>query len=65
MSIHIWQKSSHSSEGNNCIELAADAVPATIHLRESDTPATVLTVPSDRMAVLLAAARTGRIGLHE
>ncbi|MFD9435993.1 DUF397 domain-containing protein [Streptomyces sp. NPDC060002] len=53
-----WQKSSFSggSDGNNCLELTA--TPATLHLRESDTPATVLTPTADALAHLLAGIRT-------
>lgn len=37
-----WQKSSFSGfgDGNDCVEIATS--PATLHLRESDTPATHL-----------------------
>ncbi|MGW1324744.1 DUF397 domain-containing protein [Streptomyces antibioticus] len=49
-----WQKSSFSggSDGNNCLELAS--TPTTLHLRESDTPATTPTP----LAHLLARIRT-------
>ncbi|MCX5525376.1 DUF397 domain-containing protein [Streptomyces bobili] len=38
-----WQKSSYSGpdDGNDCLELAS--TPTTLHLRESDAPATILT----------------------
>jgi hypothetical protein len=51
-----WQKSSFSGggEGNDCLELAS--TPTTLHLRESDTPATVLTTTSAALAHLLAKA---------
>ncbi|MET7679243.1 DUF397 domain-containing protein [Streptomyces sp. NPDC005423] len=54
-----WQKSSFSGggEGNACVELAA--TPATLHLRESDTPATTLTTTAPALAHLLQAIRTG------
>ncbi|MGW6009917.1 DUF397 domain-containing protein [Streptomyces sp. NPDC055210] len=58
-----WQKSSYSSEGNNCLELAT--TPAgELRLRESDDPATTLTVPPAGLRSLLVAVRqeiTGRL----
>jgi len=51
-----WQKSSYSSEGNNCVELATTP-DGTIHLRESDAPATTLTLHPSGLHSLLAAAR--------
>ncbi|MGA5445728.1 DUF397 domain-containing protein [Streptomyces umbrinus] len=51
-----WQKSSYSSEGNNCVELATTP-DGTIHLRESDDPTTTLTLHSPGLYSLLATAR--------
>ncbi|MEV6587760.1 DUF397 domain-containing protein [Streptomyces acidicola] len=63
MSTLHWQKSSYSSEGNNCLELAT-APDGTIHLRESDEPIVILTMQAPGLASLLRAARreirTGR-----
>ncbi|MGW1779457.1 DUF397 domain-containing protein [Streptomyces sp. NPDC002143] len=58
-----WQKSSHSGEGdgNACLELAS--TPATLHLRESDAPAAVLTAPPAPLAHLLHAIRTRTSGI--
>ncbi|MFM9706238.1 DUF397 domain-containing protein [Streptomyces galilaeus] len=52
-----WQKSSYSGpdDGNDCLELAS--TPTTLHLRESDTPATVLTTTPTPLTHLLAAIR--------
>ncbi|MGW7648193.1 DUF397 domain-containing protein [Streptomyces galilaeus] len=52
-----WQKSSYSGEGdgNDCLELAS--TPTTLHLRESDTPATVLTTTPTPLIHLLDAIR--------
>ncbi|MFE9627024.1 DUF397 domain-containing protein [Streptomyces sp. NPDC006527] len=52
-----WQKSSFSGsgDGNACLELAS--TPTTLHLRESDTPATVLTTTPAAVAHLLAGIR--------
>jgi hypothetical protein len=53
-----WQRSSFSGggDGNNCLELAS--TPTTLHLRESDAPATVLTTTPNALAHLLAGIRT-------
>lgn len=56
-SLH-WQKSSYSSEGNNCLELAT-APDGTLRLRESDDPTTALTLRTPDLASLLAATRRG------
>ncbi|SER42484.1 protein of unknown function [Streptomyces sp. yr375] len=52
-----WQKSTFSDggNGNTCVEVAAS--PATLHLRESDAPATVLTTCPTALAHLLAGIR--------
>lgn len=52
-----WQKSSFSSAGNNCLELAATP-DHTIHLRESDDPTTVLTTTPTRLRALLDLTRS-------
>ncbi|MEU9306703.1 DUF397 domain-containing protein [Streptomyces sp. NPDC048256] len=56
-----WQKSTFSDggNGNTCVELAASAAPAALHLRESDTPDTALTATPVALAHLLAGIRTG------
>ncbi|MFF3502290.1 DUF397 domain-containing protein [Streptomyces sp. NPDC003247] len=53
-----WQKSSYSGpdDGNNCLELAS--TPTTLHLRESDDPATVLTTTRTPLDHLLNAVRS-------
>ncbi|MFI1925521.1 MULTISPECIES: DUF397 domain-containing protein [unclassified Streptomyces] len=58
-----WQKSSYSGEGdgNDCVELAS--TPAALHLRESDTPGTVLTTAPAPLARFLHAIRTGTPGI--
>ncbi|MFD4571948.1 DUF397 domain-containing protein [Streptomyces sp. NPDC058417] len=50
-----WQKSSYSGpdDGNDCVELRATG--PTLHLRESDTPGTVLVAGRKALAHLLAA----------
>ncbi|MER5469585.1 DUF397 domain-containing protein [Streptomyces sp. NPDC002685] len=56
-----WQKSSYSGpgDGDSCVELAA--TPATLHLRESDDPGTVLTTAPSSVGHLLQAIRTGAV----
>ncbi|MCX4234033.1 DUF397 domain-containing protein [Streptomyces ortus] len=56
-----WQKSSFSSEGNNCLELAI-APDGTLRLRESDHPATAIAVPRAGLHSLLATVRHGKPG---
>ncbi|MBB5119633.1 hypothetical protein AF335_28020 [Streptomyces eurocidicus] len=55
----VWQKSSHSSgcDAENCVELGL--APATVHLRESEAPATVLTFSPHRLACLIRAVKAG------
>ncbi|WP_329219185.1 DUF397 domain-containing protein [Streptomyces sp. NBC_01485] len=52
-----WQKSSFSAgdSDNDCLEIAA--APTTLHLRESDTPATVLSPTHIALTALLTAVR--------
>ena len=56
-----WKKSSFSGpgDGNSCVELAS--TPPTIHLRESDTPATQLTTTPAPLAHLLHSIRSGAL----
>ncbi|MFD6287742.1 DUF397 domain-containing protein [Streptomyces sp. NPDC060205] len=53
-----WQKSSYSSEGNNCLELTTTP-DGELRLRESDDPATTLTVPPVGLRSLLDVVRRG------
>ncbi|MFJ8110214.1 DUF397 domain-containing protein [Streptomyces sp. NPDC096132] len=56
-----WQKSTFSDggEGDTCVELAS--TPTTLHLRESDAPATVLTTTRTPLSQLLHAIRTNSL----
>ena len=56
-----WQKSTFSggAEGNACVELAA--APTTLHLRESDSPTTVVATTPTPVAHLLQAITTGKL----
>ncbi|MFJ3305965.1 DUF397 domain-containing protein [Streptomyces sp. NPDC086549] len=53
-----WQKSSFSGGAGdtNCLEIAA-TTPTTLHLRESDTPATALTPAPTALRALLTALK--------
>ena len=55
-----WQKSSFSGGGDDedCVELAATAT--SLHLRESDHPATLLTTDPASLHALLSALKSGR-----
>lgn len=53
-----WQKSSYSSTGDNCVEIARR--PDGIVLRESDSPETVLSASPVRVAALLDSSKAGR-----
>lgn len=52
-----WQKSSFSAGDvdNNCLEIAT--TPTTLHLRESDTPATLLSPTRTALTALLTAVK--------
>ncbi|MER5259316.1 MULTISPECIES: DUF397 domain-containing protein [unclassified Streptomyces] len=52
-----WQKSTHSQEASSCVYIAA-APDGTIHLRESDTPDTILTTTPDRLHALIRTLKT-------
>ncbi|MFJ6897915.1 DUF397 domain-containing protein [Streptomyces hokutonensis] len=54
-----WQKSSFSTGGEgNCLELAAAATGPHIHLRESDDPHHIATLPPHTLAALLHAVKS-------
>ncbi|MDX3690367.1 DUF397 domain-containing protein [Streptomyces europaeiscabiei] len=54
-----WQKSSFSAgdSDNDCLEIST--TPTTLHLRESDTPATILSPSVTALHALLGALRSG------
>ncbi|MFD5320295.1 DUF397 domain-containing protein [Streptomyces sp. NPDC127098] len=52
-----WQKSSFSSEGSACLELAFAPPGDTLLLRESDEPGTVLRTNPARLRALLGLVR--------
>jgi hypothetical protein len=54
-----WQKSSFSSgdDDEDCLEIASS--PATLHLRESDHPGTVVTPAPAALRALLTAVKHG------
>ncbi|MEU7043093.1 DUF397 domain-containing protein [Streptomyces varsoviensis] len=58
---YAWQKSSYSTEGANCVHVAA-ASDGTIRLRESDAPDAVLSIAPGALRGLLAAIKGDRLG---
>lgn len=57
MSTYAWQKSSYSTEGANCVNVAA-ASDGTLRMRESDDPDTILTATRAGLSALLASIKT-------
>ncbi|GAB3014872.1 hypothetical protein GCM10023080_097880 [Streptomyces pseudoechinosporeus] len=57
--VRRWQKSSFSAgdSDNDCLEIAAAPLP-TLHLRESDTPATILSPTRTALHALLTAVKS-------
>ncbi|MEU4891426.1 DUF397 domain-containing protein [Streptomyces sp. NPDC044780] len=60
MATRDWQKSSYSSTGNACLYVSAPD-NATIRLRESDEPDTILTTTPNALAALIRSAKAGRL----
>ncbi len=58
MHAYLWQKSSYSTEGANCLNLAT-APDDTLRLRESDDPGRILAVARKGLSALLVAIKEG------
>ncbi|WP_250302181.1 DUF397 domain-containing protein [Streptomyces sp. A 4/2] len=58
MPVYTWQKSSHSTEGANCVNVAI-APDGGIALRESDSPSAILTTTPASLGALLATVKRG------
>ncbi|MGW3409795.1 DUF397 domain-containing protein [Streptomyces sp. NPDC000888] len=56
-----WQKSTFSGDSSNCVYVAAPA-PGTLHLRESDEPAAVLTTTPTRLLYLIRTLKAAAAG---
>lgn len=58
-----WQKSSFSGDDANrdCVEVATSPAAATLLLRESDEPHTVIHTNPGSLSALLRAARSGTL----
>ncbi|WP_413800646.1 DUF397 domain-containing protein [Streptomyces iranensis] len=54
-----WRKSSFSTDGANCVELAA--APGGIHMRESDEPEAVVRTTPAALGVFIRAIQAGRL----
>ncbi|WP_432253150.1 DUF397 domain-containing protein [Streptomyces sp. HNM1019] len=55
-----WRKSSYSAQGANCIYVSAPD-NATVRLRESDEPDTILTTNPTALSALIRNAKAGRL----
>jgi hypothetical protein len=55
---YAWQKSTYSSTGDECVEVAH--APDGLAIRESDVPRLVLTAERRRLAALVGGAKAGR-----
>lgn len=53
-----WQKSTYSGDSTNCVYVAAAATGGAIHLRESDTPDTILTTTPAPLHALIRTLKT-------
>ncbi|MCC4319207.1 DUF397 domain-containing protein [Streptomyces samsunensis] len=60
MPTHRWRKSSYSAQGANCLYVSAPD-GATIRLRESDQPNTILTTNPTALSALIRSAKAGRL----
>ncbi|WP_413801328.1 DUF397 domain-containing protein [Streptomyces iranensis] len=60
MRTHPWRKSSYSAQGANCLYVSAPD-GATIRLRESDEPDTILTTTPTTLSALIRSAKAGRL----
>ncbi|MCQ6251609.1 DUF397 domain-containing protein [Streptomyces malaysiensis] len=60
MPTHRWRKSSYSAQGANCLYVSAPD-GATIRLRESDQPDTILTTNPTALDALIRSAKAGRM----
>ncbi|WP_406114978.1 DUF397 domain-containing protein [Streptomyces sp. NBC_01014] len=58
MPVYTWQKSSYSTEGANCVNVAI-APDGGIALRESDSPSAILTTTPASLGALLATVKRG------
>ncbi|MBB5937977.1 DUF397 domain-containing protein [Streptomyces zagrosensis] len=60
MTILNWRMSSYCGEGNSCLNLAATP-GGTLHLRESETPETVLTTAPATLRAFIDTVKTGKL----
>ncbi|MEU0807927.1 DUF397 domain-containing protein [Streptomyces sp. NPDC005970] len=60
MSARDWQKSSYSAQGNACLYVSSTD-DATVRLRESDEPDTVLTTTPAALRALIRSAKGGHL----
>ncbi|MEU1664625.1 DUF397 domain-containing protein [Streptomyces sparsogenes] len=60
MSARDWQKSSYSAQGNACLYVSSTD-NATIRLRESDDPDTILTTTPTTLRTFIRSAKAGHL----
>ncbi len=60
MRTHHWRKSSYSSQGANCLYVSAPD-SASVRLRESDEPNTILTTTPRALDALIRSAKAGQL----
>ncbi|KRV46870.1 hypothetical protein AQ490_08800 [Wenjunlia vitaminophila] len=58
----VWQKSSFSAQGSNCIELGRPA-DGIVMLRESAEPDTVIATSAARVGALVRAVKAGKLAV--
>ncbi len=62
MATHEWFKSSYSSNGGQCIEVAP-GLPGVVPVRDSKDPAgPALVFPADAFAAFVSSVRVGEFG---
>ncbi|MGY0462447.1 DUF397 domain-containing protein [Kitasatospora sp. cg17-2] len=59
---HHWQKSSHSGDDSNCVEVRIGA--GLVELRESDDGDVILPTNPAAFANLLTTIKSGQLNLH-
>ncbi|GAB7185955.1 DUF397 domain-containing protein [Kitasatospora sp. Ki12] len=58
-----WFKSSYSSNGGECVEVSANAMPGAVPVRDSKDPeGPALVFPLDAWSSFVAAVRSGEFG---
>ncbi|MEU5421090.1 DUF397 domain-containing protein [Streptomyces sp. NPDC020799] len=59
MTTYRWQKSSYSGDASNCLNIAT--ADSSLLLRESDDPASVLTLSPTKLHALIESLKAGQL----